>query len=36
MNIVTKCEICKKDVILTSSYNGQPIICLKHNLEDIK
>ena len=28
MNIKVKCEKCENIVILTSKYNGQPIICL--------
>ena len=28
MNIKVKCEKCNNEVLLTSSYKGQPIICL--------
>lgn len=28
MKIKTNCELCGKEVLLTSSYKGQPIICL--------
>jgi hypothetical protein len=28
MNIKVKCEHCNNMVLLTSSYKGQPIVCL--------
>lgn len=39
MNIEANCEKCNKSVLLTSSYNGQPIICLdcgQHEEQKIK
>ena len=34
MNIEAECEKCGKLVLLTNSYNGQPIICLDCNSKE--
>jgi hypothetical protein len=36
MNIVAKCELCDNKVLLTSSYKGQPIVCLNHKETEVE